>query len=41
MPAEDLTFDWLDTIFDKLSAAGRYVCLATPTAAQPAWMSPA
>src|SRR5689334_23243843 len=39
-PAEDrFTFDWLDAIFDKLSAAGRFVCLATPTAAQPAWMS--
>ena len=33
------TFDWLDTVLDKLAAAGRHVCLATPTAAQPAWMS--
>src|SRR6266536_3308335 len=39
-PSEDtFTFDWLDTVVDKLSAAERYVCLATPTAAQPAWMS--
>ena len=39
-PGEDrFTFEWLDTVFDKLRAAGRYVCLATPTAAQPAWMS--
>jgi beta-galactosidase len=34
-------FEWLDTIIDKLHAAGRFVCLATPTAAQPAWMSQA
>jgi beta-galactosidase len=39
-PAEDRwTFEWLDTVFEKLAAGGRYVCLATPTAAQPAWMS--
>src|SRR3954451_17350044 len=39
-PAEDrYTFDWLDTIFDKLHAAERFVCLATPSAAQPAWLS--
>jgi beta-galactosidase len=39
-PAEDrYTFDWLDTVFDKLSSAERFICLATPTAAQPAWMS--
>jgi beta-galactosidase len=39
-PAEDrFTFDWLDAVLDKLAAAGRYACLATPTAAQPAWMS--
>lgn len=36
---EHFTFDWLDDILDKLAASGRYVCLATPTAAQPAWMS--
>jgi len=36
---ERFTFDWLDTILDKLAAAGRFVCLATPSAAQPAWMS--
>ncbi len=39
-PEEDrFTFEWLDTILDKLHASGRAVCLATPTAAQPAWMS--
>jgi beta-galactosidase len=39
-PAEEqFTFEWLDAVLDKLHAAGRYVCLATPTAAQPAWMS--
>lgn len=39
-PAEDrFAFAWLDTVLDKLEAGGRYVCLATPTAAQPAWMS--
>jgi beta-galactosidase len=39
-PSEDtFTLDWLDTVLDKLGAADRYVCLATPTAAQPAWMS--
>ena len=36
---EVFTFDWLDAIMDKLAEAGRFVCLATPTAAQPAWMS--
>jgi beta-galactosidase len=41
-PAEDrFTFEWLDTVLDKLEAAGRFICLATPTAAQPAWMSQA
>jgi beta-galactosidase len=39
-PAEDrFTFEWLDAALEKLAAADRYVCLATPTAAQPAWMS--
>jgi beta-galactosidase len=33
------TFEWLDAILEKLAAAGRVVCLATPSAAQPAWMS--
>jgi beta-galactosidase len=38
--AEDqFTFEWLDAVIDKLTAAGRNICLATPTAAQPAWMS--
>jgi beta-galactosidase len=39
-PDEEMfTFEWLDTIMEKLAGAGRFVCLATPTAAQPAWMS--
>ncbi len=39
-PAEDrFEWEWLDTIIDKLHRGGRLVCLATPTAAQPAWMS--
>ncbi|HYN88494.1 MAG TPA: beta-galactosidase, partial [Ardenticatenaceae bacterium] len=39
-PSEDsFDFAWLDNVLEKLSAAGIYVCLATPTAAQPAWMS--
>src|SRR4051794_19506894 len=36
---EQFTFEWLDTILEKLATAGRVVCLATPTAAQPAWMA--
>lgn len=41
-PAEArFTFEWLDAVIDKLAAGGRYVCLATPSAAQPAWMSQA
>jgi beta-galactosidase len=36
---EHFTFDWLDSVLDKLAASGRFICLATPTAAQPAWMS--
>ncbi len=39
-PAEDrFTFEWLDLVLEKLAAGGRYVVLATPSAAQPAWMS--
>ena len=39
-PAEDqFTFDWLDTIMDGLAAHGIKAILATPSAAQPAWMS--
>jgi beta-galactosidase len=41
-PAEDcFTFEWLDSVIEKLSNAGRNICLATPSAAQPAWMSQA
>lgn len=39
-PSEDeYNFEWLDKIMDKLADNGIYVNLATPTAAQPAWMS--
>ena len=41
-PDEDrFTFEWLDRVVEKLHRPARYVCLATPTAAQPAWMSQA
>ena len=32
-------FGWLDRIMDMLAANGAFAVLATPTAAQPAWMS--
>ncbi|MDC7289359.1 beta-galactosidase [Blautia schinkii] len=32
-------FDWLDHILEKLWQNRIYVCMATPTTAQPAWMS--
>lgn len=32
-------FDWLDEIIDKIWEHGIHVCLATPTTAQPAWLS--
>jgi beta-galactosidase len=39
-PAEDrFTFDWLDDVLARLGTGDRFVCLATPTMAQPAWMS--
>jgi beta-galactosidase len=39
-PAEDTyNFQWLDKIMDLMAANSLYVCLATSTAAQPAWMS--
>ncbi|MEI6602862.1 MAG: beta-galactosidase [Clostridia bacterium] len=39
-PSEEVyDFDWLDKIINKLYQAGIYVCLATPTAAHPAWMA--
>jgi beta-galactosidase len=39
-PAEDrFTFDWLDDIFERAHQNGIRVILATPSAAQPAWMS--
>jgi beta-galactosidase len=39
-PSEDrFSFEWLDAVLDGLASAGLYACLATPSAAQPAWMS--
>lgn len=39
-PSEDTyDFEWLDRIMDMLNENGIHVCLATSTAAQPAWMS--
>lgn len=39
-PAEDrFTFEWIDEILDRAHASGINVILATPSAAQPAWMS--
>ena len=32
-------FEWLDSILDKIWRHGISVCLATPTTAQPAWLS--
>lgn len=36
---ETYNFEWLDNIFNLLKENNIYVCLATSTAAQPAWMS--
>jgi beta-galactosidase len=39
-PSEDTyNFEWLDKVMDMAAENGMYVCLATSTAAQPAWMS--
>ncbi|MBS1709645.1 MAG: beta-galactosidase [Armatimonadetes bacterium] len=39
-PAEGrFEFGWLDDVMDILARDGRFACLATPTAAMPAWMS--
>lgn len=39
-PSEDVyTMEWLDRLLDLVHANGIYVCLATSTAAQPAWLS--
>ncbi len=32
-------FDWLDSIMDRMAAAGNRVVLATPSGAKPAWLS--
>ena len=39
-PAEGhYTFDWLDRVMDMLADNGAFAVLATPSAAQPAWLS--
>jgi beta-galactosidase len=39
-PDEDTyNFEWLDQLIDSLYNSGVYVCLATSTAAHPAWMA--
>ena len=39
-PSEnEYQFSWLDDVLDVIAENGMKVCLATPTAAQPAWMS--
>lgn len=39
-PNEDTyNFEWLDQLIDSLYNSGVYVCLATSTAAHPAWMA--
>lgn len=39
-PSEkEFHFEWLDEILDLIDSQGIKVCLATPTAAQPPWMS--
>ncbi|QQE77952.1 beta-galactosidase [Alicyclobacillus sp. SO9] len=39
-PDEDTyNFEWLDKVMDKLADRGMYACLATSTAAHPAWMA--
>ena len=35
---ETWTFDWLDTVIEKLTAGGIGLCLATATASVPAWV---
>lgn len=39
-PSEGVyTFEWLDTLMDRLAQAGMQAVLATPSGAKPAWMS--
>ncbi len=39
-PAEDTyNFEWLDEVIDKIHRQSLYICLATGTAAHPAWMA--
>ncbi len=41
-PAEDrFTFEWMDDLLDQVHQNGLHAILATPSAAQPAWMSQA
>jgi beta-galactosidase len=35
----EFAFDWLDRIMDRLAKAGIDVCLATPSAAHPRWLT--
>lgn len=35
---ETFTFEWLDSVIEKLTAGGIYLCLATATASVPAWL---
>ena len=38
---QTFTFEWLDRVLDLLAENGLFACLATATAAQPAWLSAA
>lgn len=39
-PSEgEYRFEWLDRLIDKIWSHGIHICLATPTTAQPAWLS--
>ena len=38
---QTFTFDWLDRVMELLRENGVFACLATATAAQPAWLSAA
>jgi beta-galactosidase len=36
---ERFEFGWLDRVMDRFAETGKYACLATPSAAMPAWMA--
>src|SRR4051812_24431591 len=38
---QTFTFEWLDRVMDLLAENAMFACLATATAAQPAWLSAA